>query len=131
MKRIALSFLFLFAFLAPAVRAQAPASASQSELSPTSAAAAAEVPRLIKFSGTLLDDQSRPMAGPVGVTFALYAQQSGGAALWMETHNVKPDENGNYTILLGTNSTEGVPAELFVSGEAALAGDSGGATAGA
>ena len=118
MKRIVLSFLFLFAFLAPAVRAQAPASASQSEFSPTSAAAAAEVPRLIKFSGTLLDDQSRPLAGPVGVTFALYAQQNGGAALWMETQNVKPDENGNYTILLGANSTEGVPAELFVSGEA-------------
>ncbi len=118
MRCIALSFLLLFAFLAPAVRAQAPASASQRELSPVPAAAAAEVPRLIKFSGTLLDDQSRPLAGPVGVTFALYAQQNGGAALWMETHNVKPDENGNYTILLGTNSTEGVPAELFVSGEA-------------
>ena len=118
MKCIALSFLFLFALFASAVRAQAPASASQSELSPTSAAAAAEVPRLIKFSGTLLDDQSRPLAGPVGVTFALYAQQSGGAALWMETQNAKPDENGNYTVLLGANSTEGVPAELFVSGEA-------------
>jgi hypothetical protein len=118
MKRIALSFLFLFALFASAVRAQAPASASQRELSPVPAAAAAEVPRLIKLSGTLLDDQGRPMAGPVGVTFALYAQQSGGAALWMETQNVKPDENGNYTVVLGANSTEGVPAELFVSGEA-------------
>ena len=118
MKRIALSFLLLFALFASAVRAQAPASVSQSVVSSSPSAAAAEVPRLIKFSGTLLDDQSRPLAGPVGVTFALYAQQNGGAALWMETQNAKPDENGNYTVLLGANSANGVPAELFTSTEA-------------
>jgi hypothetical protein len=76
------------------------------------------VPRLIKFSGTMLDGQNRPMAGPVGVTFALYAQESGGAALWMETQNVHPDANGNYTVLLGAASKDGVPAEQFASGEA-------------
>src|SRR5260370_40907869 len=58
------------------------------------------------------------MAGPVGVAFGLYARQMGGAALWLETQNVKPDGNGNYTGLLGANSANGVPAELFVSGEA-------------
>jgi len=52
------------------------------------------------------------------VTFALYARQMGGAALWLETQNVKPDGNGNYTVLLGANSANGVPAELFTSGEA-------------
>jgi hypothetical protein len=76
------------------------------------------VPRLIKFSGTLLDAQQRPLAGPVGVTFALYAQQAGGAALWLETQNVEPDAYGLYTVLLGVNSANGVPTELFVSGEA-------------
>jgi hypothetical protein len=76
------------------------------------------VPRLIKFSGALLDEQNRPMTGPVGVTFALYAQESGGAALWMETQNVHPDSNGNYTVLLGAASKDGLPAEQFVSGEA-------------
>ena len=102
-------------FLAPMVWAQAPASANPSAVSP---AAAAEVPRLIKFSGTLLDAQDRPLAGPVGVTFALHAQQTGGAALWLETQNVTPDAHGNYTVLLGANSANGVPAELFASGEA-------------
>jgi hypothetical protein len=101
---------------APALLAQSPDSANQSAASP--AASAAEVPRLIKFSGTLLDAQDRPMAGPVGVTFALHAQQTGGAALWMETQNVTPDAHGNYTVLLGANSANGVPAELFASGEA-------------
>lgn len=78
----------------------------------------AAVPRLIKFSGMLLDEQRRPMAGPVGVTFALYAEQAGGAALWLETQNVHPDTDGNYTVLLGASSSHGVPMELFASGEA-------------
>src|SRR6266849_6395002 len=104
--------------LAPPVWAQAPASENQSAASPAQRVSAAEVPRLIKFSGTLLDAQERPMGGPVGVTFALYSQQTGGAALWVETQNVKPDGNGNYTVLLGANSANGVPAELFTSGEA-------------
>jgi hypothetical protein len=58
------------------------------------------------------------LAGPVGVTFALHAQQTGGAALWLETQNVTPDAHGNYSVLLGANSANGVPAELFASGEA-------------
>jgi len=86
--------------------------------SPAPSAAAAEVPRLIKFSGTLLDALDRPMAGPVGVTFALYKEQERGAALWMETQNVTPDARGVYTVLLGASSANGVPAELFASGEA-------------
>ncbi len=77
------------------------------------------VPQLIKFSGTLLDAESRPIAtGPVGVTFALYAEQNGGASLWLETQNVRPDENGYYTVLLGSETSTGVPMELFATGEA-------------
>jgi hypothetical protein len=112
---ISVAMLVVSLFLAPALSAQSPDSANRSAVSPASAA---EVPRLIKFSGTLLDAQDRPLAGPVGVTFALHAQQTGGAALWLETQNVTPDAHGNYTVLLGANSTNGVPAELFASGEA-------------
>jgi len=72
----------------------------------------------LKFSGTLLDERGGAMKGPMGVTFALYTEQSGGAALWLETQNVKPDENGNYSILLGAASAKGIPQELFVSGDA-------------
>jgi hypothetical protein len=113
---ISIAMLLVSLFLAPTLLAQSTDSAIQSAAS--SAASAAEVPRLIKFSGTLLDAQDRPLAGPAGVTFALHAQQTGGAALWMETQNVKPDVNGVYTVLLGANSANGVPAELFASGEA-------------
>jgi hypothetical protein len=38
------------------------------------------LPRLVKFSGTLLDAENRPMSqGPLDVTFALYARQTGAA----------------------------------------------------
>ena len=115
---ISVAMLVVSLFFAPALLAQAPAAANQSAASPAQSPSAAEVPRLIKFSGTLLDVQDQPMAGPVGVTFALHAQQTGGAALWLETQNVKPDASGVYTVLLGANSANGVPAELFASGEA-------------
>ena len=71
------------------------------------------VPRLIKFSGMLKDGKGEPKSGAAGVTFAIYAEQEGGAALWMETQNLTLDEGGHYTALLGANSSEGVPMELF------------------
>lgn len=98
--------------------AQSSDSSNQSMASFAAAASTAEVPRLIKFSGALLDERGHAMLGPVGVTFALYAQQYGGTALWLEIQNVKPDANGGYIVLLGANSAKGVPMELFTSGEA-------------
>ena len=95
----------LFAVAAQAQEPSRPSATAQATASEARPAPSETIiPRLVKFSGTLLDAQDRPLAGPVGLTFALYAQQTGGAALWMETQNIKPDENGNYTVLLGANS---------------------------
>jgi len=52
------------------------------------------------------------------VTFALYPDQEGGSPLWLETQNVSLDPQGRYTALLGSTSTEGLPLEIFSSGEA-------------
>ena len=41
-----------------------------------------------------------PLTGVTGVTFSLYAEQSGGVPLWLETQNVQPDKNGHYTVQL-------------------------------
>ena len=71
------------------------------------------MPPLIKVNGTLANVQ-----GTVGVTFALYKDQTGGAPLWLETQNVALDANGRYTIYLGANHANGVPLDLFASGEA-------------
>jgi hypothetical protein len=77
----------------------------------------AAVPRLVKFSGTLTGSSGQPMSGVVGVTFALYEEERGGAPLWMETQNVQADGNGRYTAVLGATRNEGIPAEVFASGQ--------------
>jgi len=75
------------------------------------------VPRLVKFAGTLKDELGKARTGVVGVTFAIYKDQEGGAALWLETQNVELDEQGHYTVLLGATKNEGLPLELFAAGE--------------
>jgi hypothetical protein len=51
----------------------------------------AQVPRLVKFSGTVTDVRGNAPGSVVGVTFSLYAEQSGGAPLWSEVQNVQVD----------------------------------------
>jgi hypothetical protein len=53
-----------------------------------------------------------------GVTFALFSEQSGGAALWLETQNVAVDASGTYNALLGAATQGGIPQDIFSSGEA-------------
>ncbi|MGA8678092.1 MAG: tail fiber domain-containing protein [Candidatus Acidiferrales bacterium] len=113
------AMLVVCLFLAPVAMAQQDAgSPIQNNSAAAPSDSTAVVPQLIKFNGTLLDADERPTTGMTGVTFALYSEQTGGASLWMETQNVKPDANGNYTVLLGAASKGGVPAELFATGEA-------------
>jgi hypothetical protein len=99
----ALSFFWIFALV---VQAQQTTAASSS------------VPRLIRYSGVAADPQGKHPSGTVGATFALYKDEQGGAALWVETQNVIADSSGRYTVQLGAGKPEGLPAELFTSGEA-------------
>src|SRR6267378_5197604 len=78
----------------------------------------AQVPRLVKVSGVLNDSTGKALTGIVGVTFALYKDQEGGAALWLETQNVRADGNGRYSVSLGGSEPEGLPADLFAAGQA-------------
>jgi hypothetical protein len=73
------------------------------------------VPNLIRYSGTLKDAQGAaiPATAPVGVTFAIYNQQDGGAAVWQETQNITPDANGQYSVILGSTTAAGLPDDLF------------------
>jgi len=72
------------------------------------------VPTVVKFSGTVQAPRSRM----IGMTFALYKDEQGGAPLWMETQSVSLDAAGRYTVQLGTTFPAGLPKELFASGEA-------------
>lgn len=78
----------------------------------------AAVPPLVNFSGTLTDNNGKPLTSSVAVTFSIYSEQRGGTSLWMESQSVQPDRNGHYTVMLGSTSSTGLPANIFVEGEA-------------
>jgi hypothetical protein len=78
---------------------------------------AATVPRLVNFSGKATDAQGKVVSGTAGVTLAIYKDQYEGVPLWTETQNVQPDAKGNYTVQLGATKSEGLPLDLFTSGE--------------
>jgi hypothetical protein len=107
------------------VRHGEPAAAVEQTLelnSPAAALSAATspgtiVPRLMKFSGALRDAAGKPLTGAVDVTFSLYNTEAGGEPLWFETQSVQADELGRYTALLGAMHADGLPVDLFTSGE--------------
>jgi hypothetical protein len=80
--------------------------------------ASAQVPLLVNFSGVFTDVNGKPLTGVVGVTFSLYQEQQGGSPLWLETQNVQAGKIGNYTVALGSTSSQGLPANVFANGEA-------------
>jgi hypothetical protein len=103
---VVVGFLSLALSLAPRTVAQ------------TSTQTASALPRLVRFGGTAKDLNGNPLTGVVGITFAIYSEQTGGASLWLETQNVTADSNGHYTVLLGSTKPDGLPADLFTSEQA-------------
>jgi hypothetical protein len=75
-------------------------------------------PRLLKFSGVLKNAAGTPLRGILAVKFVIYSESTGGTPLWQETQNTEIDQSGRYEVLLGANSSEGVPKELFATIEA-------------
>jgi hypothetical protein len=76
------------------------------------------VPRLIKFSGVFQPADGQPPASMEVVTLSIYAEQQGGVALWQEIQTVAVDTTGRFTVLLGASHPDGLPLEVFASGEA-------------
>jgi len=76
------------------------------------------VPRLIMFSGMVKDLTGKPLTGPLDLNFAIYKEQTDAAPLWQESQTLNVDEQGHYTALLGAMQAEGLPVDLFTSGEA-------------
>jgi hypothetical protein len=54
----------------------------------------------------------------VRLTFAVYEEPQGGAALWAEAQMLELDEQGHYSVLLGATRSDGLPVELFPAGKA-------------
>ena len=70
-----------------------------------------EIPHLINYQGMLTDDSGNPLNGNYNLTFKIYSQSSGGAALWTETQNNVSVENGLLNVIMGSVSP--VPSSVF------------------
>ena len=88
------------------------------EAQQSATASSAIVPRLVNFSGRTTDAAGKNLTGTVGVVFALYRDQFEGAPLWLESQNVQADAKGNYSVQLGATKPDGLPIDVFGSGEA-------------
>jgi hypothetical protein len=75
-------------------------------------------PRLINISGTFRAADGQAPAGMHAITLAVYAQETGGTPLWQETQQVAVDAEGRYSVLLGATQPDGVPLDVFASGQA-------------
>jgi hypothetical protein len=76
----------------------------------TTPAAAKNVPGTLTHQGRLFDAADKPVAATVTVSFAIYANATGGTALWTETHSVTFDD-GYFSVSLG--SVTPFPATLL------------------
>lgn len=85
---------------------------------PVASAQSAVVPRMMNFTGRAADTQGNIITGIAGATFAIYQDQYEGTPLWMETQNVTIDVKGSYTVRLGATKPDGLPLDLFTTGEA-------------
>ena len=92
--------------------------AQQTASAQPAAASDSVVPFIIKFSGTLTGADGAPLSGTQGASFFLYKDQVGGAPLWMETQNVQAEKTGHYSVVLGSATRGGLPADAFSAGEA-------------
>ena len=112
-----LKLLFTVVLLAACCASSTSAQQAQTATS-TSTDSQQVVPTLVHFSGTLTDPTGKPLSGLVGVTFYLYQQQEGGSPVWLETQSVQLGKNGSYSVMLGSTSSEGLPTDVFASGQA-------------
>ena len=84
----------------------------------TQSSAPTAVPRLVHVPGIFVPANGQPASGLETVTVAIYAEEKEGTPLWEETQQVLVDSYGRYSILLGATRPDGLPLDLFASGEA-------------
>ncbi|HET9364027.1 MAG TPA: hypothetical protein VFP71_03470 [Candidatus Angelobacter sp.] len=71
------------------------------------------VPRMVRFSASLVDGAGQPVSGTVPAVFSIYAQQQDEQPLWTETQIITTDASGAFTVLLGASTTGGLPLDQF------------------
>ena len=66
--------------------------------------AGAAVPPLLNYQGYLTDGAAQPRTGTFPMTFHLFADSTGGSALWTEAYAAVAVQGGVFTVLLGSIS---------------------------
>mgnify|MGYP001462604676 CR=1 FL=1 len=84
--------------------------------------ATTSVPRIVRLTGVFVPANGMPPAPVETITLAIYGEESGGAPLWQETQYVTVDNAGRYTVLLGATQPDGLPLDIFASGDARWVG---------
>jgi len=115
--RIALPLALAAVALPLASLAQAP-DAKQVASAPMAASAPTAVPALVPFTALALDAEGKPLQPQAQINFLIFKDELGGEALWMETQSVEVDPTGHYKVQLGAANSQGLPIELFSTGEA-------------
>jgi Chaperone of endosialidase len=85
---------------------------------PLAASASTAVPALVPFSGLITEPDGKPISGEAAVTLVVFKDQTGGELLFAETQAVNPDASGHYKVQLGATLANGLPSDLFATGEA-------------
>jgi hypothetical protein len=75
------------------------------------------VPHLLKLNGTLKEVAVGTRAGALSVRFSIYGDSASATPLWQEVQNTQVDQQGHYEVMLGTTASQGIPADLFSTGE--------------
>ena len=84
----------------------------------TAASAPTAVPPLIPYSGVVGSISGLQSAADASITFLIYKDEQGGEPLFAETQTVALDAAGHYKAQLGATLVNGIPLELFATGEA-------------
>lgn len=83
----------------------------------TSMATPTGPPRLLSFEGKIADFTQKPYAAAIPLRFSLYNDQvaSGEALLWQEARTITPDQDGEFSVILGNE--EPLPDSAFARGD--------------
>ncbi|HVP36144.1 MAG TPA: hypothetical protein VMT04_04035, partial [Terriglobales bacterium] len=71
----------------------------------------AEVPKIINYQGKLTTPQGALFNDTLAMTFSIYADSTGGTALWTETQTTVKVEFGVFSVMLG--SVNPIPEAVF------------------
>jgi hypothetical protein len=75
------------------------------------------LPPFVRVTGSFTPADRKPPAPVETMTLSVYGEATGGVPLWQETQKVAVNPDGRFTLLLGLTRPEGLPPELFASGE--------------